>query len=165
MGTKRFMFGTAAAVVALLLINLVSAPVYGQPRTDGEIQAMVIATFGLLSPRLLNALNLTPEQAMKIEASKKAFREAQKAYLNEVIPLRKEVADKLFGPNPVREADVAPQITKIADLREKILQEGFRIALDVRQVLRPDQLAKAAAIRQQLIEIQNEVRALYSENQ
>jgi hypothetical protein len=35
----------------------------------------------------------------------------------------------------------------------------------VRQVLRPDQLAKAAAIRQQLLEIQSEVRALYNENQ
>jgi hypothetical protein len=78
--------------------------------------------------------------------------------------LRKEVADKLFGSNPVREADVAPQITKIADLREKILREGFRIALEVRSVLRPDQLAKAAAIRQQLQEIQSEVRQLYNEN-
>jgi DNA-directed RNA polymerase specialized sigma24 family protein len=126
---------------------------------------MIVATFGLLSPRLLNALNLTPEQVTKIEASKKAFREAQRAYLTELTPIRKEVADKLFGPNPVRETDVAPQITKIADLREKILQEGFRIALDVRQALRPDQLAKAAAIRQQLIEIQSEVRTLYNENQ
>jgi hypothetical protein len=32
-------------------------------------------------------------------------------------------------------------------------------------VLRPDQLAKAATIRQQLIEIQSEVRSLYNETQ
>jgi hypothetical protein len=165
MGTKRFKFGIGTVVVALLLINLVPAPAYGQGRTDAETQAMIMATFGFLSPRLLNALNLTPEQVAKVEASKKAFREAQRAYLSELAPIRKEVGDKLFGSNPVREADVAPQITKIADLREKILQEGFRIALDVRQVLRPDQLAKAAAIRQQLLEIQNEVRSLYNENQ
>ena len=69
-----------------------------------------------------------------------------------------------LGPNPVREADVATQITKIADLREKLLREGFRIALDVRSVLRPDQLAKAATIRQQLQEIQSEVRGLFNEN-
>ena len=110
-------------------------------------------------------MNLTPEQAAKIEESKNALREANKAYVKEVVPLRKEIADKLFGPNPVREGDVASQITKIADLREKILREGFRIALEVRQVLRPDQLTKAAAIRQQLLEIQNEVRGLYNENQ
>ncbi|HEU4342159.1 MAG TPA: hypothetical protein VFU31_11360 [Candidatus Binatia bacterium] len=60
---------------------------------------------------------------------------------------------------------MAAQITKIADLREKILCEGFRVALEVRQVLRPDQLAKAAAIRQQLLEIQSEVRSLYNETQ
>jgi hypothetical protein len=118
-----------------------------------------------MSPRLLNALNLTPDQVARIDASKNAFREAQRAYLSEVRVLRKEVGDKLFGPNPVREADVAAQITKIADLREKLLRDGFRIALEVRQVLRPDQLAKAAAIRQQLIGIQSEVRELYNENQ
>jgi hypothetical protein len=79
--------------------------------------------------------------------------------------LRKDVADKLFGANPAREADVAAQITKIADLREQILRQGFKIALDVRNVLKPDQLAKAATIRQQLQEIQSEVRGLFNENQ
>ena len=32
-------------------------------------------------------------------------------------------------------------------------------------MLRPDQLAKAATIRQQLLEIQGEVRGLFNENQ
>ncbi len=148
-------------VGSLLLVSLLS-PSYAQ--NDAMSEARTIATFGLMSPRLLNALNLTTEQIAQIEVSKNAFREAQRAYLTEVRALRKEVGDKLFGPNPVREADVATQITKIADLREKLLREGFRIALDVRSVLRPDQLAKAATIRQQLQEIQSEVRGLFNEN-
>jgi hypothetical protein len=156
--------GTGALAAGLLALNLMSSPVYGQPR-NADTQAMAGFTFGLLSPRLLNALNLTPDQVMKIEAQKKALTEANKAFVTEVTALRKEVADKLFGPTPVTEADVAPQITKIADSREKILREGFRIALEVRHVLRPDQLAKAAAIRQQLLEIQGEVRGLFNENQ
>jgi hypothetical protein len=164
MRAKRKSIAVATAVMGLLVTTLGSSPVYGQAATNADTQAMVIATFGFLSPRLLNALNLTPDQAARIEASKNAFKEAQKAYLSEVVPLRKEVADKLFGPNPVREGDVSAQITKIADLREKILEEGFRIALEVRQVLKPDQLAKAAAIRQQLLQIQTEVRQLYNEN-
>lgn len=149
-------------VGSLLLVSLLS-PAYAQ--TDAMSEARTIATFGLMSPRLLNALNLTTEQKAQIEVSKNAFSEAQRAYLTEVRVLRKEVGDKLFGPNPVREADVAAQITKIADLREKLLREGFRIALDVRNVLRPDQLAKAATIRAQLQEIQSEVRGLFNENQ
>jgi Spy/CpxP family protein refolding chaperone len=149
-------------VGSLLLVSLLS-PAYAQ--NDAMSEARTIATFGLMSPRLLNALNLTTEQKAQIEVSKNAFREAQRAYLIEVRALRKEVGDKLFGPNPVREADVAAQITKIADLREKLLREGFRIALDVRNVLRPDQLAKAATIRAQLQEIQSEVRGLFNENQ
>lgn len=149
-------------VGSLLLVSLLSRA-YAQ--NDAMSEARTIATFGLMSPRLLNALNLTTEQKAQIEVSTNAFREAQRAYLTEVRALRKEVGDKLFGPNPVREADVAAQITKIADLREKLLREGFRIALDVRNVLRPDQLAKAATIRAQLQEIQSEVRGLFNENQ
>jgi Spy/CpxP family protein refolding chaperone len=160
---KRKIVGSGALAVGLLLFLSLSTPVHAQ--NDAMSEARTVATFGLMSPRLLNALNLTPEQKAKMELSKDAFREAQRAYLGEVRVLRKEVGDKLFGPNPVREADVAAQITKIADLREKLLRDGFRIALEVRQVLRPDQLAKAAAIRQQLIGIQSEVRELYNENQ
>ena len=164
MKTKRIMVGTGALAMGLLVLNLMSSPVYGQAR-NADTQAMAGFTFGLLSPRLLNALNLTPEQVTKIEVQKKALTDANKAFVTEVTALRKEVADRLFGPNPATEADVARQITKIADLREKILREGFRIALEVRQVLRPDQLAKAATIRQQLLEIQGEVRGLFNENQ
>jgi regulator of replication initiation timing len=164
MSAKRIMVGTGALAIGLLVLNLMSSPVYGQAR-NADTQAMAAFTFGLLSPRLLNALNLTPDQVTKIEAQKKALTEANKAFVTEVTALRKEVADKLFGPTPVTETDVAPQITKIADAREKILREGFRIALEVRHVLRPDQLAKAATIRQQLLEIQNEVRGLFNENQ
>ena len=156
---------TGALAVGLLLLSLMSSPVYGQPRNADTTQAMAGFTFGLLSPRLLNALNLTPDQVAKIEVQKKALMDANKTFVTEVTALRKEVADKLYGPNPATEADVARQITKIADLREKILREGFRIALEVRHVLRPDQLAKAAAIRQQLLEIQGEVRGLFNENQ
>jgi len=140
-----------------------SFPVYGQPVRNTDAQVMAGFTFGLLSPRLLNALNLTPDQVAKIEVQKKALMDANKTFVTEVSALRKEVADKLFAPNPVGDAD--GQITKIADAREKILQEGFRIAVEVRQVLRPDQLAKAAAIRQQLLGIQDEVRGLFNENQ
>jgi len=147
---------------SLLLVSLLS-PAHAQ--NDAMSEARTIATFGLMSPRLLNALNLTPDQKAHIELSKNAFRDAQRAYLSEIRALRKEVADKLFGPNPAREADVAAQITKIADLREQLLRQGFKIALDVRNVLKPDQLAKAATIRQQLQEIQSEVRGLFNENQ
>ncbi len=161
MKTNRIMVAMGTILTGSLLIVSLSSPAYGQ--NDAMSEARTIATFGLMSPRLLNALNLTPDQVAKIEVSKNAFRDAQRAYLAEVRALRTEVGDKLFGPNRVGEADVAAQITKIADLREKILRDGFRIALEVRNVLRSDQLAKAATIRQQLQGIQTEVRELYNQ--
>ena len=165
MRTKLIIVGTGALPAGFLLLNLMSFPVYGQPVRNTDAQVMAGFTFGLLSPRLLNALNLTPDQVAKIEVQKKALMDANKTFVTEVSALRKEVADKLFAPNPVGQPDVAGQIAKIADARQNILREGFRIAVEVRQVLRPDQLAKAAAIRQQLLEIQDEVRGLFNENQ
>jgi Spy/CpxP family protein refolding chaperone len=162
MKTSKKIFASGAIVGTLLLTCFALPPTYGQSNT-AETQAFIGFTFGLLSPRLLSALNLTHDQITRIEASKKTLREANKTYIIEVTALRKDVADRLFGTNPVREADVAAQVSKIADLREKILRDGFRIALEVRQTLRPDQLAKAAAIRQQLLDIQSEVRELYNE--
>jgi len=164
MRTKPMLIVTGALAAGVLILNLLASRAYGQAY-DAMTQARTVATFGLMSPRLLNSLNLTPDQVTKIEAAKNAFRQAQRAYLDEVRVLRKEVGDKLFEPNRVGEADVAAPIAKIADAREKILREGFRIALDVRSVLTPDQLAKAATIRQQLEEIQTEVRGLFNENQ
>ena len=72
MRTKRIMVGTGAMAMGLLVLNLMSSPVYGQTR-NADTQAMAGFTFGLLSPRLLNALNLTPEQVAKIEVQKKAL--------------------------------------------------------------------------------------------
>ena len=164
MRVSRFSFCATAAVASWLLVSLFSPAVYGQA-TTAENQAIVSFSFGLLSPRLLSALNLTSDQSAKIAATRRNLREANKTFVTEVNALRKEVADKLYGPNPVKEADVTAQITKIADWREKILREGIKAALEVRQTLRPDQLAKAAAIRQQLMDIQSEVRALYNETQ
>ena len=56
MRTKRIMIGTGALAMGLLVLNLMSSPVYGQTR-NADTQAMAGFTFGLLSPRLLNALN------------------------------------------------------------------------------------------------------------
>src|SRR5215510_3285915 len=119
MRTKLIIVGTGALPAGFLLLNLMSFPVYGQPVRNTDAQVMAGFTFGLLSPRLLNALNLTPDQVAKIEVQKKALMDANKAFVTEVSGLRKEVADKLFGPNTATEADVAHQITKIADSREK----------------------------------------------
>jgi Spy/CpxP family protein refolding chaperone len=161
MNTERILVGLGKVVAGSLLVLAMSLPAHAQNNVMNELRTIV--TFGLMSPRLLNALNLTPDQVAKIEVSRNALWVAQKAYLAEVAVLRKDIGDKLFGPNRATDADVAAQITKLADLREKIYREGFRIALEVRSVLRPDQLAKAASIRQQLQGIQTEVRELYNE--
>ena len=51
-----------------------------QPR-DLFAEALVVSTFGLMSVRLRNALNLTADQQTKIAASREKFRQAYKKLL------------------------------------------------------------------------------------
>ena len=57
MKNERIRVGIGTVIVGWLLVLMLS-PVYAQ--NDAMSEARTIATFGLMSPRLLNALNLTP---------------------------------------------------------------------------------------------------------
>jgi hypothetical protein len=53
---------------------------------------------------------------------------------------------------------------QISQLRDQLGQEGLQTALEIRNVLTPDQLAKAAQIRQRMQELQAEMRGLMGGN-
>src|SRR5207249_2049291 len=59
---------------------------------------------------------------------------------------RQQLGDKLYSSTPPSTADLA----SINQLRDQMAQERLAIALAIRNVLTPDQLAKAAQIRQQM---------------
>ena len=68
---------------------------------------------------------------------------------------RQELGDKLYG-NPPTAADLAP----ISQLRDQVARERLQIALEIRNILTPDQLAKAAQVRQQLEQLRLQRRNL-----
>ncbi|HXG04980.1 MAG TPA: hypothetical protein VNO23_16400, partial [Candidatus Binatia bacterium] len=69
---------------------------------------------------------------------------------------QRQLRDRLYGPNPPSVADLEP----INRLREQLAAERLQIALEIRGVLTPEQLARAAQIRQQLEQLRQQERSL-----
>jgi Spy/CpxP family protein refolding chaperone len=60
----------------------------------------------------------------------------------------------------VRDTDLAPQTQQIAQLRNQLADEGLRVVLEIRNILTPDQLAKAAQLKTQMQSLRNQMRNL-----
>lgn len=162
MKTKRGIVAVGWVGVGFLVLSLVSAPAYGQWRGRGHGMR---GTFGLLSPRLAKAIELTEEQHKQIQAIRDAHKESLQTLRSQMREVRAEIANKLYGPGVVKEEDLASQIKQLAELREKRRQEGLKVALEVRGVLTEEQLAKARDLRQRMGELRSEMRSLYEGTQ
>jgi Spy/CpxP family protein refolding chaperone len=76
---------------------------------------------------------------------------------------QEELADKLIAPGQVQVADVQPQLQQIGQLREQLLQNSAQIALDVRAILTPEQLAKAGQVKTRMQQLRVEMRQLFEQ--
>ncbi len=70
------------------------------------------------------------------------------------------LANKMLGAGPVTEADVAPDIAKIAALHQQLLEHGAKLMLELRAVATPDQLAKAADTKTKVDQLNEQLRTL-----
>lgn len=87
---------------------------------------------------------LTPEQKAQVQGIVATHRAASQALIEQLRQAQDELADKLLGPAQVGTADLRPQLQRIAQLREQILQDHAQAALEIRAILTPEQLSKAA---------------------
>ena len=164
MKTKRVMICLGLLIAGFLLLNMLLSPVFGQSNRRFGRQ-MRGHTFGLLSSRLLNALELTQEQQAQIGEIKNNFRETLRTIRSKTIPIRTEITDKLLSPDSAAVEDLASQISQLSEFRDTRLQEGLKVALEVRDLLTPEQLVKAAEIRARMRELRGEIRGLYQGSQ
>ncbi|MBI3079732.1 MAG: hypothetical protein HYY85_22515, partial [Deltaproteobacteria bacterium] len=80
--------------------------------------------------------------------------------LDQMRAAREELGDRLLTPGGLQAEDVSPQVQRIAQLREQLMQEGLRATLEIRGVLTPEQLAKAAQVKARMQALRAEMRTL-----
>ena len=114
-------------------------------------------------PLLVRGVGLTEAQQAQVRKIVASHRQKFETLLRELKAAREQLAEKLYASGPVKAEDLAPLTEQIGKLREPLMQESLQVALEVRKVLTPDQLAKAKQRWQRLNELRAEMRNLLKE--
>ena len=115
---------------------------------------------GMIFPLLLHAVGPTPEQEAKVAAIMKRHRANLQPLFQQMRAAHDELGSKLLAPGAVTAADVAPAVQRLGQIRQQLMQEWVQAALEARAVLTPDQVAKAADVKQRLDALHAEMEKL-----
>ena len=115
---------------------------------------------GMLFPMMLRTLELTPAQRGQVAEIMARHRTSMEPLFQQVRAAHDELATKLFAPGTVSAADLAPGLARLAVLKQQLLQDWTQAALETRAVLTPEQLAKAAQVKQRLDALHAEIDGL-----
>jgi protein CpxP len=113
--------------------------------------------------QLVQGAGLTEAQQAQVRQIVASHRPKLETLRQQLRTAREQLAEKLYAPGPVKAEDLAPLIQQIGKLREPLMHESLQVALEVRKLLTPEQLAKAKQRRQRLHELRAEMRTLLEE--
>ena len=148
--------------IGLLVVSLGATPVNGQDL--GGLESLVTGSArgdgpGTLVLLLLKGIGLTPEQKQQVREIFVAHRGSLEDLFRELQVANATLTKTLFAAEEIGPTDIAPYAGRVAQLRQQLLQEGLTVVLKVRQVLTPEQRAKAARLRDQLQTLQGALGA------
>jgi Spy/CpxP family protein refolding chaperone len=149
----------AVVLVGVLAAGLWTASADARP-PGGRDRGWGHGADEMLLPLLVRGVGLTEAQQTQVRQIVASHRPKFEALLRQLRAAREQLAEKLYASGPVKAEDLTPLTQQIAKLREPLTQESLQVALEVRKVLTPDQLAKAKQRRQRLNELRVEMRSL-----
>jgi Spy/CpxP family protein refolding chaperone len=115
-------------------------------------------------PLLMQAGDLSDEQRAQIDTILQGQRAALEPQFTALSSLNRQLGDKLLSPGDLSQDDVAALVQQIVDARAALIQNGIKVALQVRGVLTSDQLAKVASARQRLDALDAERRQILGDD-
>jgi len=152
-----------AVAVSLAAGSAFAQPMGGAPHMmmGGPGRFMMGEGPSEMMPLVLRHAGLTPEQSDQVHKIMEADHDALRALFNQLRAANDELASKLFAPGSVQAADLAPQVQRITQLRQQLMDQGLKTALTIRAVLKPEQLAKVSQIKDRMMKVQAEMRSIF----
>ena len=154
----------AVITVAVLVVTgcLGILPSYAQPRPGfhGPRPGMMGDGAGMTLPLLLRGANLTADQKTQVKQIMANHRATFQNLFSQLRTVQDQISSKLFSTGAVSESDVMPQLQQVTALRSQLAEEGLRVALEIRNILTPDQLNKAAQLKTQMQSLRNQMKNL-----
>lgn len=160
MNRRRF------AWIGIVVLSLWAVAAHGQPRHGmGPMGPghMMGDGPGTMFPLILKGVDLSDAQEKQVRTIMQTHRASLRTLFGELQAAQQDIADKLLAPGEVRTEDLTSQVQRVAQLREQLMQEGLKAALEVRAVLTPEQLAKASELKGRMRALHTEMRELFRE--
>jgi periplasmic protein CpxP/Spy len=114
--------------------------------------------------RILQGIKLTPQQETQVHQILETNRANLRDLFAKLRAAQDALATALLRPGNVSAADVTPLLDNTLQIRRQLAERGLDTMLQVRAILTPDQLAKAAARRAKMKELEAQMRALLEES-
>ena len=110
--------------------------------------------------RVLHALALSPDQKQGVHDILREHRPTLAQLGANEMTARQAIADKLLGTGTVTQNDLDALVQKESKARTALMRERMATALEVRKVLTPEQIQKAATIHAGMKQLHDQMRQL-----
>jgi Spy/CpxP family protein refolding chaperone len=116
---------------------------------------------GIALPLLIRGANLTTDQQAQVRQIMANHRATFRDLLSQLRASQDQMANKIFSTARLQEADLAPHVQQISQLRNQLAEQGLRVVLEIRGVLTSEQLAKASQLKSQMDSLHSQIRSLW----
>jgi Spy/CpxP family protein refolding chaperone len=156
---KRIVAAVGVAVIGLCFATVQARPRFGM--SGGPM--MGGGPFGgpeMMLPMLLHSANLTSDQEARVRAMMDADRPTVRSLFADLRGTQNALIDKLFAPGDLAAPDLKPELDRLGQARQRLIEHAATTAVEVRKILTPDQLARTAEVRKKMQALHSEMRDL-----
>jgi Spy/CpxP family protein refolding chaperone len=157
--TKGLLAAAAVIVAGALLV----LPSYGQGRPGFAHGPGMMAGGPMGLRMLLHGANLTADQKTQVQQIMANHRPNFQNLFSQLRTAQDQLSNQFLSPGALNEADLAPQLQQVASIRSQIADESLKAALEVRNILTPDQLTNAAQLKSQMENLRSQMRNLQNQ--
>jgi periplasmic protein CpxP/Spy len=153
--------GTVGTILVAVCVCTLPSYAQSRPKPHEPLGGMAGEGTGMALPLLLRGAKLTPEQKAQVQQIMANHRGRFRDLFSKLRATQDQMANKLFSAERLQEADLAPQVQEISQLRNQLAEQGLKVVLEIRGVLTPEQLAKASQLKSQMQSLHSQMLSLW----
>ena len=165
MSVLRISSRWTVVLAGILAAGLLAGPAFAQKGGFGPKGMGYGSGLDMSLPFVVKGVGLTEAQQAQLNQIVGAHQVQFRNLLAQLRTVHEQLGEKIYAPGPLKADDVAPLVQQIGQLRGQLTQEALQVALEIRAVLTPEQLARAEQIQHKLKDLRSEMRSLLGRDQ